>query len=65
MEPYDGFTGRFVNFWGVLDVASFGDTLVALNPDEPDPVKVPSTLAVTDSDTLRIVTTNGYNAPGE
>ncbi|HEV7216077.1 MAG TPA: serine hydrolase domain-containing protein, partial [Chloroflexota bacterium] len=36
---YARFAGRFVNAFGVLDVAHFGDALVALNPEEDDPVK--------------------------
>ncbi len=63
--PYDRFTGRFVNLWGVTDVAAFGDALVALNPDAEDPLSPLTRLAVEDDDTLRITAASGYGAPGE
>jgi len=59
------FTGRFVNLWGVLDVVAFGDTLIALAPDDEDPGKTATRLVVLDDTTLRITTTSGYGAPGE
>lgn len=59
------YTGRFVNLWGVCDVAAFGDTLLALNPEEDDPIKAATRLEIQDSETLRITRTNGYGAPGE
>ncbi len=62
---YDRFTGRFVNMWGVTDVAPFGDALVALNPDAEDPLTPVTRLAVDDDDTLRIIAASGYGAPGE
>ncbi len=62
---YDRFTGRFVNMWGVTDVAAFGDALVALNPDADDPLTPVTRLAVEDDDTLRITAASGYGAPGE
>jgi len=62
---YDRFTGRFVNLWSITDMARFGDTLVALDPDDDDPVKAVTRLAVEDGETLRIVKTNGYGSPGE
>ncbi len=64
-DAYNAFTGRFVNQWGVLDVAAFGATLAALDPDEADPAKSASLLNVVDADTLRIDTANGYGSPGE
>ncbi len=64
-SPYDRFTGRFVNLWDVTDVAAFGDALVALNPDADDPLTPVTRLAVEDDDTLRIIATSGYGAPGE
>jgi CubicO group peptidase (beta-lactamase class C family) len=63
--PYDRFVGRFANLGSVTDVAAFGDTLVALSPDEDDPLKSVTKLAVEDPDTLRITATNGFGAQGE
>jgi D-alanyl-D-alanine carboxypeptidase len=46
------FTGRFVNLWGVTDVAAFGDTVVALSPEGDDPLKRVTWLTVEDEGTL-------------
>ncbi len=62
--PHARFTGRFVNPWGVIDVAAFGDTLALVSPDD-DPMKVQTLMTVEDDDTLRIVKANGYGAPSE
>jgi CubicO group peptidase (beta-lactamase class C family) len=59
------FTGRFVNLWGVTDVATFGDTVVALSPEGDDPLKRVTWLTEEDEDMLRMTRTNGYGAPGE
>jgi CubicO group peptidase (beta-lactamase class C family) len=59
------FTGRFVNLWGVSDVAAFGNRLVLLHPDLDDPVQRVTDLEVLDGDTLRMTSTNGYGSPGE
>jgi D-alanyl-D-alanine carboxypeptidase len=62
---YETFTGRFANIWGVTDIAAFGDALVALHPEADDPVKMITTLAVENEQTLRTMETNGMAAPGE
>ena len=49
----------------MTDVVAFGDALVALNPDEDDPVTQATELRPVDADTLAIGATNGYGAPGE
>jgi CubicO group peptidase (beta-lactamase class C family) len=59
------FIGRFMNLWSVVDVAAFGDKLVALSPDDDDPARNASELEVVDADTLRIGSSNGYGSPGE
>ncbi len=59
------FTGRFMNLWNVIDVAAFGPSLVALNPEDDDPVTQLTELRVVDEDTLGIGATIGYGAPGE
>ena len=64
-QSYERFAGRFANMWSVVDVAHFGDTLVALSPDAPDPVQYPTSLEVEDDETLRMTKTNGYGSPGE
>jgi D-alanyl-D-alanine carboxypeptidase len=63
--PVGQFTGRFMNLGGVTDVVAFGNSLVATNPDLDDPVQHVAKLEVVDQDTLRIVQTGGYGAPGE
>lgn len=63
--PPERFTGRFVNLWGVTDVAAFGDRLVVISPEGDDPLKFPTRATIEDEETLRIVKTNGYGAPGE
>ena len=59
------FAGRFLNAWGVVDIANFGDALVALDPEADDPVQHPTELQVEDDDTLRITRTSGYGSMGE
>jgi D-alanyl-D-alanine carboxypeptidase len=61
----DQHTGRFMNLWGVTDVARFGSKLVALNPDEAEPTAHATELEEVDSDTLRIGRGSGYGSPGE
>lgn len=61
----DGFTGRFANLWGVLDVVRFGDRLVTLCPAALDPTETVTQLTVEDATTLRIADDSGYGAPGE
>ena len=61
----DTYTGRFVTMSGVTDVAAFGGTLMALDPEEDDPFADGARLEIEDQDTLRIAETNGYGAPGE
>jgi CubicO group peptidase (beta-lactamase class C family) len=63
--PLERFTGRFMNLWGVIDVAAFGPSLVALNPEDDDPVTQRTELRVVDANTLAIGATSGYGAPGE
>lgn len=63
--PPERFTGRFVNLWGVTDVAAFGERLVVISPEGDDPMKSPTCTTIEDADTLRVTTTNGYSAPGE
>ena len=64
-RSYERYAGRFANIWSVTDVTQFGGTLVALYPDNPDPVQFPTTLEVEEEDTLWIAKTNGYGSPGE
>jgi CubicO group peptidase (beta-lactamase class C family) len=64
-QPRERYTGRFMNPWGVTDVAAFGNKLVALSPDEEDPTRRCTELEVVDADTLRIGSTSGYGSPGE
>ena len=59
------YTGRFVTLFGVTDVAAFGSTLMALDPEEDDPFAGAGRLEIEDQDTLRIAEINGYDAPGE
>jgi CubicO group peptidase (beta-lactamase class C family) len=59
------FAGRFINLWRVTDVVALGETLVAIDPDDPEPVKNATQLDVEDESTLRITASNGYSAPGE
>ena len=63
--PVERFVGRFMNLWGVTDVAAFGNSLVATNPELDDPVQHVAKLEVVDQDTLRIAETGGYGSPGE
>lgn len=63
--PREWFTGRLVNQGGVTDVVGFGDALVALHPDEDDPVRRVTELRAVDEHTLQVRATNGYGAPGE
>ncbi|MBV9354972.1 MAG: beta-lactamase family protein [Chloroflexi bacterium] len=63
--PAERFTGRFANLWGVTDVVAFGGALVALNPEDDDPVQQVTELRVLDADTLAIASTIGYGAQGE
>jgi CubicO group peptidase (beta-lactamase class C family) len=62
---HDRYVGRFVDLWGVTDVAAFGDALLALSPEGDDPTKDVTRLRVEDTDTLRITDTDGYGSPGE
>jgi D-alanyl-D-alanine carboxypeptidase len=63
--PAAPFVGRFINLWGVTDIAAFGSKLVALNPDEDDPTQHATELEVEAADTLRIGKTGGYGSRGE
>ena len=57
--------GRFVNLWGVTDVALLGGRLVLLHPSAPDPAEDHLELAVEGPDTLRLESVAGFGAPGE
>jgi len=59
------FTGQFVNWWGVTDVVRFGNRLVAVSPDDAQPMDKPVELGVVDADTLRIHAADGYGFRGE
>jgi CubicO group peptidase (beta-lactamase class C family) len=63
--PYETFTGRFFNTWGVTDIVAFGNALVDIGPDADDPVQRVTELRVIDANTLKITSTNGYGSPGE
>jgi CubicO group peptidase (beta-lactamase class C family) len=63
--PRERYIGRFMDLWGVTDIAAFGNTLQALNPDEDDPTARVADLEVADADSLRIARANGYGSPGE
>ena len=38
-QPVEGIGGRYVSTWSVVDVVSFGGTLLAFDPELPDPVE--------------------------
>lgn len=59
------YIGRFANIWGVTDIAAFGASLFAIDPDADDPAKAAQSLAIVDDDTLRIIAASGYASPGE
>lgn len=59
------FTGRYANLWGVSDVVLLGDRLFVLDPDQVDPARDATPLAVEDATTLRITEKSGYGSPGE
>jgi hypothetical protein len=59
------YTGRFAGLWGVTDVVDLGGRLRLVEPNQPDPTVLMTTLEVVDADTLRIDETAGYYAPGE
>ena len=63
--PRERFTGRFVKMDGVIDVAAFGDSLVALNADADDPTLTVIRLAVENEDTLRMTSAPGFASSGE
>jgi CubicO group peptidase (beta-lactamase class C family) len=59
------YTGRFASMGGVIDIAAFGDTLVATSPETDDPVARVTELCIVDENTLRVDKGGGYGAPGE
>jgi CubicO group peptidase (beta-lactamase class C family) len=59
------YTGRFVNNWGVTDIAAFGDALVMLHPEADDPTQSVTRLVIEDDHTLRVTEAPGMAAPGE
>ncbi|WP_222193891.1 serine hydrolase domain-containing protein [Modestobacter italicus] len=59
------YTGRFVNLWGVTDVALLGGRLVLLRPGLPEPAEDHLELTVEDADTLRQETVAGFGSAGE
>ncbi len=61
----DRFTGRFAALWGVLDVVRLGRRLYAVDPSAVDPGDTPVELGVLDAETLVVVGSGGYGAPGE
>jgi CubicO group peptidase (beta-lactamase class C family) len=52
IEP-SRFTGRFMNWWGVVDVALLGGRLYSLTPTAPDPTSTAVPLEIVDDSTLR------------
>jgi CubicO group peptidase (beta-lactamase class C family) len=61
----DRFTGRFWSYAGATDVLRFGDQLLALGPEQANPVEPMVELAVEGPDELRIAKAPGYASPGE
>jgi CubicO group peptidase (beta-lactamase class C family) len=59
------YTGRFASPGGVLDIAAFGSSLVAVSPEADDPVHFVTDLEVLGPDRLRIAKTGGYGSLGE
>ena len=59
------YAGRFVNLWGVTDVALLGGRLVLLHPAVPDPAEEFLELTVEDADTLRQESVAGFGSAGE
>ncbi len=59
------FTGRFASLWGVTDIVWLGGRLLSLHPDQADPAKDATPLAVRDEATLVVTQRSGYGSPGE
>lgn len=59
------FTGRFVNLWGVADIALIGGRLWLLDPSEELPGDEPIPLEVVDDATLRVTGGRGGGSLGE
>ena len=64
-EELARYAGRFVNLWGVTDLALLGGRLVVLHPSSPEPAEDHLELTVEGPDTLRLESVAGFAAPGE
>jgi CubicO group peptidase (beta-lactamase class C family) len=60
-----GFTGRFANLMGVMDIALLGGRLVGLFGGAADPTATWDELEVVDADHLLVAAAPGYGASGE
>jgi D-alanyl-D-alanine carboxypeptidase len=61
----DYFAVRFASILSVTDVATFGETLVALSTDADDPLQSVTKLSIEDPDMLRSIADTGFGSPGE
>jgi CubicO group peptidase (beta-lactamase class C family) len=61
----DRFAGRFVNIYGVTDLAVLGGRLFQLSPVAADPAEEAVPLEVVDDQTLRVVGGSGFGSYGE
>ena len=59
------FEGRFMNLWGIVDMVSMGNKIVAVYPDVFRPFDEPEELRYIDDKTLKVIKTDGFQAEGE
>ncbi|GAC1609953.1 MAG: serine hydrolase domain-containing protein [Mycobacteriales bacterium] len=64
-QPAEGVAGRYVSSWSVVDVVSFGGTLLALDPELPDPVERRVELLDDGAGGWTIARGSGFGSPGE
>ncbi|MDO8582935.1 MAG: serine hydrolase domain-containing protein [bacterium] len=59
------FEGRFMNLWGIADMVSMGNKVIAVYPDVFRPFDNPEELKYINTNTLKITKTDGFYAEGE
>jgi hypothetical protein len=57
--------GRYRNAWRDFQIIIRGGQLVAIAPDQPDPLLASSMLTPVADHTFRVETADGYGVPGE
>lgn len=54
-----------MNLWGIADIVSMGNKMVAVYSDVFSPFDAPEVLKYVDDNTLKVTKTDGFQAEGE